>query len=233
MAGRWLGDVEMTPETVKNLSEYVRNGGDLVLDAKHAAALPVELTGVRPGAQAAGTQSEDLATQEVALEQPYHYTVLECQGATPLSVSEHRHPLVTVHTADKGRVIVGAADFWMTDALKYREPEIINMEPPYRLLTGVRNLLGRYFDSFNPVTVEPSGLGVMTCAFDGDRKHLWVGLLNNDLFADWHGNVRIRKGPVLLAQELWHGRQLSASDRLELTIPAGDVAIVNLHLKCR
>jgi len=41
----------------------------------------------------------------------------------------------------KGRVIVGAVDYWMTDALSYRNPELVNMNPPYTLLKGVRAAL--------------------------------------------------------------------------------------------
>lgn len=226
-----LGEVEMTPETVQRLSDYVRGGGDLVLDARHAEKLPIELTGVRVAGQARGTQSRELCSGQVAAEPAYQYRVLECQGAEPLVTSEHGHPLVSVHTGGRGRVITGAVDFWMSERLKYRHPELVNMEPPYRLLSGVRKVLGRYFDSFNLVSVRPAGLGVMSTVFDGDPKHLRVGLLNNDLFADWHGEVEIRRGAVVSVRELWHERRLPASERLEVTIPAGDVAILDVWLK--
>lgn len=35
-----LGDVEMTPDVVQRLRDFVRSGGDLLLDAGHAKSLP-------------------------------------------------------------------------------------------------------------------------------------------------------------------------------------------------
>jgi hypothetical protein len=71
-------------------------------------------------------------------------------------------------------VIVGTVDYWMTDPVKYRVPEIVNMEPPYLLLEGIRRVLEGYFDSFSPVEVRPGGLGITTCCFDGDSLELEI-----------------------------------------------------------
>jgi hypothetical protein len=226
-----LGDVEMTPEVTGRLVAYVRAGGDLVIDSRAAKALPADLTGVRLAAQAKGCMSHLLAGGQSFEEQPYGYTILGRQSARPLLVNEHGHPLVTVNRAGKGRVVVGAVDHWMTDALAYRIPEIVNMELPYQLLRGVRAVLSRYFDSFNPVEIEPAGLNIHTCCYHGDPQRLLVGLLNNDLFADWRGGLRVRIGAIASARELWRGKELPAQDRLELVIPAGDVAIVEIRLK--
>ena len=228
-----LGDVEMTPETVARLVDYVREGGELIVDARQARSLPGDLTGVRLAQRATGLLTRDLATGEVFVEQPYRCTVLHLEGASPLVTNEHGHPLLTLHTAGKGRVVVGAVDSWMTDPLQYGDPEIVNMEPPYRLLRGVQAVLGRYFDSLSPVRIDPPGLTLMTCCHDGDPKHLWIGLLNNDLFADWHGTLRLRRGSIAAATELWRGRPLAAQQqqRIELDIPAGDAAIIDLRLK--
>jgi hypothetical protein len=137
---------------------------------------------------------------------------------------------VTVAKAGKGRVIVGAADYWMTDKLAYAVPEIVNMEPPYRMPEGVRALLSRYFGSFSPVTVSPGGLTVRTCLYEKEPKRLLVGLFNNDLFADWKGKVAIRTGTIHSARELWHGQTLPAGKAVPLTVAAGDVAMVEILL---
>lgn len=226
-----LGDVEMTPDVVQRLSAYVQTGGDLVTDARHARTFPAELTGVRFGPEAKGCLSHVLSCGETFQEQPYGYTVVSPAGARVLVINEQGHPLVTVHQASQGRVIVGAADYWMSDTLAYAVPEIVNLEPPYQLLRGVQSLLASYFDSFNPVQLDPPGLNVHTCCYDGDPKRLLVGLINNDLFAAWHGSIRVRLGEAASATELWKDRTLKIGDRIELEVPAGDVAILEIRLE--
>ena len=79
-----------------------------------------------------------LATGATLEEQPYTYSVSRLNGATPILINEHGHPLVAMNQVGRGRVIVGAVDHWMTDRVTYRVPEIVNMEPPYLLLRGIR-----------------------------------------------------------------------------------------------
>ena len=71
----------------------------------------------------------------------------------------------------------------------------------------------------------------MTCCHQREPKHLWIGLLNNDLFADWRGTLSVRLDAVSAARELWRDRPLSARKRIELEIKAGDVAVVDLRLE--
>ncbi|MBI2298513.1 MAG: LamG domain-containing protein [Armatimonadetes bacterium] len=225
-----LGDVEITPEVAANLTAFVAGGGDLLLDARHAAALPAAVTGVTLGAEAHGVTSHVLATGRSFDEQPYTYSVLTAAGAKALLVNELGHPLLTLAPHGKGRVIVCAVDHWMTDALKYEVPEIVNMESPYRLLHGVRAVLDGYFASFSPVEVKPGGLGIQVNCFAGGKR-LLVGLFNQDLFAAWQGTLHLRRGAVAGAAELWHGRKLPAAAEIPLSIAAGDVAMVELRLR--
>ena len=131
-----LGDVEMTPEVIGRLADYVRAGGDLVIDARAAKALPAELTGVRLEAQAKGCTSHLLADGQTFEEQPYGYTILSRDSAGSLLVNEHGHPLVTVNRAGEGRVVVGAVDHWMTDALTYRMPRSSTWSRPINYLAA-------------------------------------------------------------------------------------------------
>jgi len=250
-----LGDVEMTPDVVKNLTAFVEAGGDLFLDARQAKAFPKAFVGVEFGAEAKGVLTRLLVGGdakkggwlhqvakalthadkggETFTEQPYTYTVMTLVDAAPLLVSEAGHPLVTVNQdqARTGRVVVGAVDYWMSDALKYQTPEIVNMEPPYLLLNGVRKLLDGYFASLNPVSVEPGGLTIQTCCHENDPKHLLVGLTNNELFADWDGKVLVKVGDVASATELWRNTPVTVGAGIGLKIPAGDVAILDVRLK--
>jgi len=227
-----LGDVELTPAVVANLTAFVEQGGDLLLDARHAAALPAALSGVSVGPPAQGVMSHLLATGESFDELPYTYNVLTASEAQPVLINEQRHPLLTITARGRGRVIVCAVEQWMTDRLAYQTPDIVNMEPPYRLLRGVRAALDGYFASFSPVEVEPAGLGLQTCCFE-DENRLLVGLFNQDLFAAWQGTLKVRQGEVASATELWRGQRLPATKAIPLTIAAGDVAVVDLRLRGR
>jgi len=226
-----LGDVEMTPDAVRNLTVFVQTGGDLIVDARSARTLPADLVGVRFGGEARGIMTRVTATGQTFEELPYTHIVLTPTDATPLLTNEHSHPLMTVNCAGTGRVIVGGVDNWMTDRINYRRPDIVNMEPPFRLLRGVRAVLGGYFDSFNPVEIVPGGLNVRTCCYQNDRKRLLVGLMNNDLFAGWRGSLRVRVGRITAVRGLIRDEELPAGDAISLEIPAGDVAILDIRIE--
>jgi hypothetical protein len=225
-----LGDVEMTPEVVGRLTDFVRGGGDLLLDAGHARSLPEQMSGLRLGDTAKGCLSCSPVSGQTLEEQPFTYTTSTLAGATTLLASEHGHPLMTVNRVEQGRVTVCTVDHWMTDQLQYRVPEIVHLTPPYQLLQGVRSVLTEYFASFSPVTVEPPGLGITTCCFGDDPNRLLVGLMNHDLFADWQGVLRVRLGSITAAGDLWKEQTLPPQNPLPLTVPAGDVLILDVRL---
>ena len=215
---------------VQRLTDFVRSGGDLLLDARHARALPEQMTGLRLGDTAKGCLSYSPVSGQTFEEQPYTYTTSTLAGATPLLVNEHGHPLMTVNRVERGRVIVCTVDHWMTDPLQYRVPEIVHLAPPYQLLQGVRAVLAEYFDSFSPVNVEPAGLGITTCCYADDPKRLLVGLMNHDLFADWQGTLHVRSGPITAVRDIWNEQALPPQNPLPLTIPAGEVLILDVRL---
>ncbi len=226
-----LGDVEITPQVAQTLEGFVRAGGDLILDAKQAQAFASEFTGVRVGESASGRTSRRLPDGEITDELPYTYSRLEPAGARALLGNENGDTLMTVMAVGEGRVIVGAADYWMTDKLEYQVPEIVNMEPPYLLLQGVRAVLDDYFASHCPVQVTPFDLNVRTCSFENDPKRLLIGLTNNNLFADWEGELAVKAGPIESAVETWSGRELGGGESVKLTLAAGDVALVDVRLR--
>jgi hypothetical protein len=196
-----LGGIEMTPDLLQNLSEFMQAGGDLVLDARHARAFPDSLTGVKLGGDAKAVLTYYPVERMTYEEQPYTFTKMTLAGAQALLVNENGEPVITVAKVGQGRVIVGAADCWTTDPLTYANSDLVNMEPPYTLLRGVQAVLARYFGSFSPVEVSPGGLTVRVNCFDEDPKRLLVGLTNNDLFADWSGRLTVRQGQVASARD--------------------------------
>ena len=227
-----LGEVEMTTAFIERLAAYVRGGGDVILEARLARALPESLSGLTVGAEGqSGCLTHGLGGKGSAPELPYRFTSLLPSTAVPLLVSETGAPLITVNQVGQGRIIVGAVDAWMGEPLTYVRPELAGIALPSRLLLGVEAVLGTYFDSFSPVTVTPSGLTVKTNVFAADDKRLLVGLINNDLFADWEGEIHLRQGAAVSAREIWRGQDLPAGQTLHLRLPAGEVAILDLSLR--
>jgi len=226
-----LGDVELTPEVVANLTAFVEAGGDLLLDARHARAFPEAFTGVHLGDDAHAIYSHNLRQCVGFPEQSYTYTRLTAASAQTLLINENGDPLLTLAQTGRGRVIVAAPDYWLTDQVTYAEPDLVNMEPPYLLVRGLAAILGQYFGSFSPVQVEPAGLTVRVNCYENDPNRLLVGLLNNDLFADWTGTLRLREGQIASAEAPWPAAKLRAGRELPLTIPAGEVALVDLRRK--
>ncbi|MHB8970517.1 MAG: LamG domain-containing protein [Pirellulaceae bacterium] len=224
-----LGDVEMTPALVQHLTDFVRNGGDILLDANQARALPEQASGMQFRDSRQGTITRSCTSGEVWEEQPYTYCQVEPVGATSLLTNELGHPLVTANRVERGRVVVCTVDHWMTDPLQYRVPEIVHMTPPFQMLRGLRAVLADYFASFSPVAVEPAGLGVTTCCYADDPQRLLVGLLNNDLFADWQGTLQVRHGAVTSVKDILNERELPAQNPLSLIVPAGDAVILDVR----
>jgi len=226
-----MGDVELTPEVIANLEAFVRGGGDVLMDVANARQLPLALTGLTLGEQGSACATGRVGTDETWAEQPYTYTIADLQTATPLLINEAGHPVLTINAAGAGRIIVCLADYWMTDPLQYAQPDLVNMESPYGLLDGVQGVLDEYFASFCPVKTVPAGLNVRVNCFEGDAKRLLVALTNNELFADWDGELAVTIGEIESAQDLRKDADLTAADLEALNVPAGDVAILELRLK--
>ncbi|MCY2993789.1 MAG: hypothetical protein NTY19_38830 [Planctomycetota bacterium] len=103
-----LGDVELAPDVVQRLTGFVRQGGDLLLDANHARALPELCSGIRLGENETGYVSRVLASGETFDEQPYAYTLAALSEADPLLTNERGKPLLAVQRAGRGRVVVAS-----------------------------------------------------------------------------------------------------------------------------
>ncbi|MEI6503550.1 MAG: hypothetical protein WCP21_21270, partial [Armatimonadota bacterium] len=240
-----LGDVELTPEMAANLQGFVAKGGDVIVAAGNAKQLPAKFTGLQLGASGHALTTAGFRG-EVFAEQPYTYTVAKLQSAQPLLINENGEAVLTVNKSGKGRIIVCLADQFQSDELTYADPKLVNMDSPYRLLSGVREVLDEYFASFAPVNAVTaqridegpartsksvsfrSELNVRVNCYENDPKRLLVTLTNNELFADWQGSVYLRQGKVKSVRDLRTGKALTG---LDVTVPAGDVLVLDVRLK--
>jgi hypothetical protein len=228
-----LGDVEITPEVAANLRGFVEQGGDLWVAAGNARQLPAGLTGLQFGEEAEATRTATRGQEGVTTirEQPYTYTVARLESAQAALVNEHRHPILTLNAVGAGRVFVCLADHYLTDELQYAAPELVHMEPPYRLLEGVWRVLNGCLRSFSPVRVHPEGLNVRVNCYEGQPSRFLVALTNNELFADWEGSVSLPERTVTAVRDLRAELALSPDELERLTVPAGDVVLLEVRTR--
>jgi hypothetical protein len=193
--------------------------------------MATSLTGLYLGDKATAMATGRVGTDQTWAEQPYTYTAATLDNAAAILVNEGGKPILTVNKVGKGRIIVCLADHWMTDKLTYADPKLVNMEPPYTLLSGVRSVLDEYFASFSPVVVGPAGLNVRVNCYDGNPKRLMVALTNMDLFAEWQGSLSLRSGQIAGVRDRRRDVSIPAAKALKLAVPAGDVVLLDVRLK--
>ena len=220
------GRIDWSDEWIKRLTEYVRNGGTVVLNAAQIKKLPEQFLGVRlindtgeahnASCLVPGEEPQDLKGQIFRLEK------IELKGATPLITIPGSDPLVTVNKVGKGSVIFVAV------------PDLLGEDE--RMTPFAAHLLTHIFADALPLKVE------------GDVEYLinrkansWVVTLlnNNGVFKTQQGmaqvdrsayvNVTISGKQIQRATEWTEDISLTPNNgTVSLKIPPGGLAIVEI-----
>jgi hypothetical protein len=226
------GRIEWSAEWIQHLTEYVRNGGTVVLNASQIKGMPPALLGVRSTNDTAeadnarclipGDESQDLNGQL------FRYGKFQLVGAQALVTTIDGAPLVTTNKVGKGNVIFCAVE----DLLGQDE----------RMVPFAAHALAHLFVDATPVKVS------------GDVEYLinrkdsgWVVTLlnNNGVYKPQQGMAQIDRSAYvnvsisLRGQEIhtateWtedKGLSLTGSDTLNLRLAPGGVAVVELKIK--
>ncbi len=90
-------------------------------------------------------------------------------------------------------------------------------------------VLADYFASCSPVSSSRPDSVSRRAAIADDPRRLLVGMLNNDLFADWQGTLQVRLGSVTSALDILNERPLPVDNPLPMNVPAGDAVILDLR----
>jgi hypothetical protein len=225
------GQINWTPIWAKKLEDYVRTGGVVVLNSAQAKGLPMSLLGVRlKGDIGEADNARCLLPGEPVADLHggvfrFERVDLTASQAVMITTSDQPEPLVTVNKIGRGKLIfVTVPDFLGKD----------ERMPPL-----VAHLLAHLFSDSTPVEVK------------GDVEYLvnrnangWVVTLFNDsgVFKPQQGMAQVDRGATVSVTIRLRDQKISSATNwitnsnlqadsgssVQLTIPAGGVAIVEL-----
>ncbi|MFN2578658.1 MAG: hypothetical protein ABR607_13310 [Pyrinomonadaceae bacterium] len=227
------GDIKWTSGWAQKLSQYVRNGGVVVLNTANSNGLPSDLLGLK---EFDGLSEDDSAQclaprerRENLNGQLFRYRKVEPRGADVLIATAGGNPLVTVNKFGRGKVVFVTV------------PDMLGEDE--RLPPFVAHLLVHLAAGATPVRV------------DGNVEYLvnrnsrgWVITLFNDngVFKPQQGLAQVDRaasvqvklslmGTAMLGANEWTSgqamaihRQVNQPDGVTLNIAPGGVAVVEL-----
>lgn len=214
-----------------SLSEYVRSGGTVVLNAAQIRNVPESLLGVRlTNATAEADTARCSSPGEDAPDlngQLFRYEKVELKGATALIAAANGDPLVTVNKVGKGTVVFSA----LRDLLGVDE----------RVTPFAAHMLAHVFADATPVQVR----GDVEYLINRNSSSWIVTLLNNNgVYKTQQGMAQVDRDAYVNVSISLRGEKIqSASDwisdaalkveanNVNLRIPPGGIAVVELRTR--
>ena len=225
------GRIDWSSEWTQKLTDYVRRGGTVVINAAQVKGIPESLLGIHltndtAEADAARCLSPGDETQDLT-GQLFRYEKVELKGATPLVTANSGDPLVTINRVGKGSVIFAA----VSDLLGEDE----------RMVPFAAHALAHVFTDATPVTVR----GDVEYLISRNTSGYVVTLLNNNgVFKPQQGmatvdrsayvtvNVTLRGQPILGATDWVTDKKLTLSgDGLSVQVAPGGISVIDLKTK--
>ena len=222
------GRIEWNREWIDKISNYVRAGGTLVLNAAQIRSLPEQLVGVQLTNESAESDSARCAREsdQDLSGQMFRYEKVELKGATTLIASPNGDPLVTIYKLGKGSVIVNALR------------DLLGLDG--RVAPFAAHMLAHVFSGATPIKVS------------GDVEYLinrntngWVVTLfnNNGVNKPQQGMATVDRNAVVNATISFEGQRISTASEwitngpldldknrsfVSVSLPPGGVSIVEL-----
>jgi len=225
------GRIDWSSEWTQKLTDYVRRGGTVVINAAQVKGIPESLLGIHltndtAEADAARCLSPGDETQDLT-GQLFRYEKVELKGATPLVTANSGDPLVTINRVGKGSVIFAA----VSDLLGEDE----------RMVPFAAHALAHVFTDATPVTVR----GDVEYLISRNTSGYVVTLLNNNgVFKPQQGmatvdrsayvtvNVTLRGQPILGATDWVTDKKPTLSgDGLSVQVAPGGISVIDLKTK--
>jgi hypothetical protein len=224
------GHIDWSPEWITKLTDYVRNGGTVILNAAQIKALPEQLLGIR----LTGTTAEaDSARCLSPGEQPqylggqlFRYSKLELKGAITLIATAEGDPLVTINRIGKGSVVLSAlpdllgADERVTPFAAHMLAHVFSEATPVRVRGDVEYLINR------------SNTGWIVTLFNNTGVYKpQQGLAQVDRTANVTANISIPGQPLRSATDWITDKPLEVNKQpnsVSMMLAPGSVAVVEL-----
>jgi hypothetical protein len=226
------GHIDWSPRWIQRVSDYVRSGGTVVLNAAQIKSFSPELLGVRlTGVPAEADNALCLASGEAPQNlsgQMFRYEKLELKGALALIASDSGDPLVTVNKVGKGTVIFSAL------------PDLLGEDE--RITPFAAHMLAHVFADAAPIKVDGDVEYLINRNTDG-----WVVTLinNKGVYKPQQGMAQVDRSAVVTAtislpsQEIraavdWISeksmdvKHQNGASVVSVSIPSGGVSIVEL-----
>ena len=224
------GRPDWKPEWIQHLSEYVRNGGTLLLNVAQTKNFPAELLGVELSttmreADNARCVSPGELPQDLH-GQVFRYQVAQLKSARALIVADNGDPLVMVNKVGRGQVVFAALadllgeDERMTPFAAHMLAHVFSEAAPVKVLGDVEYLLNQ----------NESGWIVTVINNNGVIKPQ-QGLATVDRHASANVKIRMPGKSILSATDWISDTQLKVASEGEvnLQIPPGGISIVELR----
>ncbi len=230
------GHIAWSKLWVQRLTDYVKAGGMVVVNSAQVDGLPPELLGVQligATAQAHNARCLSPGEPEQSLSgQIFRYERLQLKGAVALITSTGGDPLVTVNKVGKGTVVFAAV------------PDLLGEDE--RLTPFAAHMLAHIFADATPIRVK----GNVEYLVNRNENGWVVTLINNNgVFKPQQGLAQVDRGAyvtaelslpgarIARAQEWLSGKTLEIKkqagiwDGITVSIPPGEIAIVELQLQ--
>ena len=225
------GRIEWSAEWIKNVTDYVRNGGTVVLNAAQIKGVPAQLLGVRitndvgeadnARCGATGEEPQDLTGQV------FRYEKVELRSATALIKAPNGDPLVTVNKVGKGSVIFSSVadllgvDERMTPFAAHMLSHVFTEATPVKVSGDVEYLINRTANGWVVTLINNYGV------FKPQQ-----GLAEVDRTGQAYAKVdlSVPKGRILGATN-WINDHSYPTDPLWVQIAPGGVAVMEIRVR--
>ena len=222
------GRIEWSAEWIQRLTNYVRNGGTVVINAAQITKAPELFSGIRlTNARAEADSARCLATNEDPQDlngQMFRYEKVELKGASAFMSAPNGDPLVTINKLGKGSVVFVAL------------PDLLGVDE--RITPFAAHMLAHVFADASPLEVTGEVEYLINRTANG-----WVVTLlnNNGVFktqqgmaqVDRNAYVTVTLGPGIVSANEWISESPIKVDagNVSVRIAPGGVAIVELKRK--
>jgi hypothetical protein len=226
------GRIDWSTQWIQRMTEYVKSGGTVVLNAAQIKDVPIELLGVRlTGVTAEADSARCLSTGEAAQNlsgQMFRYERLELKGASALITSDDGNPLVTVNKVGRGTVVFAA----LADLMGEDE----------RITPFAAHMLAHVFADAAPVKVKGDVEYLIN-----RNTHGWVVTLinNNGVYKQQQGMAQVDRSAVVTVTVSLSSQEIRTAvdwiteksidvknhedgSYVSISIPPGGVSIVEL-----